>query len=106
MRAVVLSARCALPSVLTVREVHLAPLGRPMLGEMVTQIEPDRALRRAARCASTAGDTLLVPCPIASANPWASGAAAPFLWIETAPGNVEVWALGEGRFGITAPGYE
>jgi hypothetical protein len=37
-------------------------------------------------------------------EPWASGAAAPFLWIETARGNVEVWALGEDRFRITAPG--
>jgi hypothetical protein len=37
-------------------------------------------------------------------EPWESGAAAPFLWIETAQGNVEVWALGEDRFRITAPG--
>jgi hypothetical protein len=36
-------------------------------------------------------------------EPWESGAAAPFLWIETARGNVEVWALGEDRFSITAP---
>jgi hypothetical protein len=35
-------------------------------------------------------------------EPWESGAAAPFLWIETAQGNVEVWALGEDRFGITS----
>ena len=27
-----------------------------------------------------------------------------FLWIETAQGNVEVWALVEDRFRITAPG--
>ena len=39
-------------------------------------------------------------------EPWESGAAAPFLWIETARGNVEVWALGEDRFKITAPGHE
>jgi hypothetical protein len=39
-------------------------------------------------------------------EPWESGAAAPFLWIETAHGNVEVWALGEDRFRITAPGHE
>jgi hypothetical protein len=26
-----------------------------------------------------------------------SGASAPFLWIETAPDNLEVWALGEDR---------
>jgi hypothetical protein len=39
-------------------------------------------------------------------EPWESGAAAPFLWIETARGNVEVWALGEDRFRITAPGHE
>jgi hypothetical protein len=34
-------------------------------------------------------------------EPWESGAAAPFLWIETAQGNVEVWALGEDRIGVT-----
>jgi hypothetical protein len=28
-------------------------------------------------------------------EPWESGAAAPFLWIETAQGNVEVRALAE-----------
>jgi hypothetical protein len=33
-----------------------------------------------------------------------SGAAAPFLWIEGSP--VEVRALGEDRFRITAPGHE
>jgi len=37
-------------------------------------------------------------------EPWESGAAAPFLWIETAQGNVEVWALGEDRFKITRAG--
>jgi hypothetical protein len=35
-----------------------------------------------------------------------SRAAAPFLWIETPRGNVEVWALGQDRFRITAPGLE
>ena len=39
-------------------------------------------------------------------EPWESGAAAPFLWIETPQGNVEMWALGEDRFKITAPGHE
>jgi hypothetical protein len=39
-------------------------------------------------------------------EPWESGAAAPFLWIETARGNVEMWALGEDRFRVTAPGQE
>jgi hypothetical protein len=39
-------------------------------------------------------------------EPWESGAAAPFLRIETAQGNVEVWALGEDRFRITSPGHE
>jgi len=39
-------------------------------------------------------------------EPWESGAASPFLWIETPRGNVEVWALGEDRFRITAPGHE
>jgi hypothetical protein len=44
--------------------------------------------------------------PNRTPEPWESGAAAPFLWIETAQGNVEVWALGEDRFRITAPGHE
>ena len=40
-------------------------------------------------------------------EPWESGAASPFLWIDTAQGNVEMWALGEDRFRITAPrGHE
>ena len=39
-------------------------------------------------------------------EPWESGAAAPFLWIETAQGNVEVLALGEDRVRITAAGQE
>jgi hypothetical protein len=39
-------------------------------------------------------------------EPWESGAASPFLWIETSRGNVGVWALGEDRFRITAPGHE
>jgi hypothetical protein len=46
------------------------------------------------------------PCPIVSPNPGESGAAAPFLRIETAQGNVDVWALGEDRYRITATGYE
>jgi len=39
-------------------------------------------------------------------EPWESGAPGPFLWIETAHGNVEVWALGEDRFTVKAPGNE
>jgi hypothetical protein len=39
-------------------------------------------------------------------EPWESGAAAPFLWIETPHGNVEMCALGEDRFRITAAGPE
>ena len=40
-------------------------------------------------------------------EPWESGAASPFLWIDTGQGNVEMWALGEDRFRITAPrGHE
>jgi hypothetical protein len=39
-------------------------------------------------------------------EPWESGAAGPFLWIETPQGNVELWALGEDRFRITAPEHE
>ena len=37
-------------------------------------------------------------------EPWESGAAGPFLWIEGSP--VEVWALGEDRFAVRAPGHE
>ena len=33
-------------------------------------------------------------------EPWESGAAGPFLWIEGSP--VEVWALGEDRFAVSA----
>jgi hypothetical protein len=36
---------------------------------------------------------------------WESGAAGPFLSIDTEQGAVEVWALGEDRFRITAPGH-
>jgi hypothetical protein len=39
-------------------------------------------------------------------EPWESGAAAPFLWIETPQGNVEVWALGQDRFAVRASGHE
>jgi hypothetical protein len=39
-------------------------------------------------------------------EPCESGAAAPFLTIEKPRGVVEVWALGEDRFKITAPGHE
>jgi hypothetical protein len=39
-------------------------------------------------------------------EPWESGPASPFLWIDTARGTVEVWGLGEDRFRITAPGHE
>ena len=39
-------------------------------------------------------------------EPWESGTAAPFPWIETAQGNVWVWALREDRFRITAAGHE
>jgi hypothetical protein len=39
-------------------------------------------------------------------EPWESGAASPFLSIDTARGTVEVGALGEDRFRITAPGQE
>jgi hypothetical protein len=49
-------------------------------------------------------DRLPAPCPLASPN--RGRAAAPFLWIKTARGNVEVWALGEDRFRITAPGHD
>jgi hypothetical protein len=44
--------------------------------------------------------------PNRTPEPWESGAAAPFLWIETALGNVEAWALGEDHFRITALGHE
>jgi hypothetical protein len=39
-------------------------------------------------------------------EPWQSGAAAPLLTIETPQGVVELWAHGEDRFWITAPGQE
>jgi hypothetical protein len=39
-------------------------------------------------------------------EPWQTDAAAPFLTIETPHGVVEVWALGEDRFRIAAPGHE
>jgi hypothetical protein len=39
-------------------------------------------------------------------EPWQSGAVAPFLRIEKARVNVEMWALGEDQFRITAPGHE
>ena len=35
---------------------------------------------------------------------WESGAAGPFVWIEGSL--VEVWALGEDRFAVRAPGHE
>jgi hypothetical protein len=37
-------------------------------------------------------------------EPWEMGGAGPFLWIEGSP--VEVWALGEDRFAVRAPGQE
>ena len=37
-------------------------------------------------------------------EPWESGAAGPFLWIEGSP--VEVFALGDDRFAVRAPGHE
>jgi hypothetical protein len=43
-------------------------------------------------------------CPYSKPEPWQSGAAGPFLWIEGSP--VEVWALGEDRFRLTAPRHE
>jgi hypothetical protein len=39
-------------------------------------------------------------------EPWESGAMAPFLSIDKPRGVVEVWACGEDRFRITAPGHE
>jgi hypothetical protein len=44
--------------------------------------------------------------PDRTPEPGESGAASPFMWIETPQGNVEVWALGEDRFRITEPGHE
>jgi hypothetical protein len=37
-------------------------------------------------------------------EPWQSGAAGPFLWIEVSA--VELWALGGDRFAVRAPGHE
>jgi hypothetical protein len=39
-------------------------------------------------------------------EPWESGAVARFLTIDTASGVVEVWALGEDRFAVRAPGHK
>jgi hypothetical protein len=39
-------------------------------------------------------------------EPWESGAPGPFLTIEKPRRVVQVWALGEDRFRITAPGSE
>jgi hypothetical protein len=44
--------------------------------------------------------------PDREAEPWVSGAVAPFLTIEKPRGVVEVWALGVDRFRIAAPGHE
>jgi hypothetical protein len=44
--------------------------------------------------------------PAREPEPWESGEAAPFLWIETPGGIVEMWSLGEDRFRIKAPGRE
>jgi len=37
-------------------------------------------------------------------EPWESGAPGPFLWIATAQGNMEMWALGEDRVLVGSPG--
>ena len=42
--------------------------------------------------------------PDRDTEPWESGAAGHFLWIEGSP--VEVWALGGDRFAVRAPGHE
>jgi hypothetical protein len=39
-------------------------------------------------------------------EPWESGAAGPCVTLERAGGTVEVWALGEERFSVRAPGLE
>jgi hypothetical protein len=44
------------------------------------------------------------PVPDRKPDPWESGAAGPFLWIEGSP--VEVWALREDPFRITALGQQ
>ena len=81
----------------------LSPLGRR------SSTEPDRELSGrsgAARVNGAARDRLPGAIPDCQPEPWESGAASPFLWIDTAQGNVEMWALGEDRFRITAPGHE
>jgi hypothetical protein len=47
-----------------------------------------------------------VAMPVRKPEPRESGAVAPFLTIETPGGPVEVWALGEDRFAVRAPGHE
>jgi hypothetical protein len=39
-------------------------------------------------------------------EPYESGVVAPFLSVEKPGGVVDMWALGEDRFRITAPGHE
>ena len=70
-----------------------------------------RRVRATAHTSSRAPDALaagrlIATMPDPEPEPWESGATAPFLWIEPAQGSVEMWALGEDRFRITAPGHE
>jgi hypothetical protein len=39
-------------------------------------------------------------------EPWESSASGPFVTIEGAHGTVEIWALGQQRFRVRAPGHE
>jgi hypothetical protein len=39
-------------------------------------------------------------------EPWETNAAGPFCTMRRAHGTVEVWALGEQRFRVVAPGHE
>jgi hypothetical protein len=39
-------------------------------------------------------------------EPWESSASGPFVTIEGAHGNVEIWALGQERFRVRAPSQE
>jgi hypothetical protein len=39
-------------------------------------------------------------------EPWETNAAGPFCTMRRAHGTVEVWALGDDRFAVKAPGHE
>jgi hypothetical protein len=79
-------------------------------GDCGIEVAAIGSLKRSRRTASSrsgvVGSWVIVPRSIARSGLGCSRPASPFLWIEKPRGVVEVWALGEDRFGITAPGHE